>query len=242
MTGTTTAAGPIVIGHRFNGPAGSANGGYAAGLLARRIAGPAEVTLRHPPPLDTPLTVTADGPDLALTDGRTLVATARPAPRTATEVPASPTVAAAARAGRGSRFRDVGEHPYPRCFGCGPCRPEPDGLRIIPGPVPGTDQVADVWTPAAWLGDGHGVVRPEFLWSALDCPGGVAALQFTGARRILLGRIAAVVLAPVPVGRAVVCHAWVGASTGRRIGAGSALSTADGQLLATATATWITVG
>lgn len=56
----------LVIDARFNGPVGSGNGGYTAGLVASRLAAPpghtAQVTLRVPPPLDTPLRVTRTGP------------------------------------------------------------------------------------------------------------------------------------------------------------------------------------
>jgi hypothetical protein len=48
---------PIVIDRRFRGPPESGNGGYTCGLVAGRVDGPAEVTLRLPPPLEEPLTV-----------------------------------------------------------------------------------------------------------------------------------------------------------------------------------------
>jgi len=66
----------VAIDRRFRGPEGSANGGYAAGLLAALFDGPAEVTLRLPPPLDRPLAVEADGDRLLLLDGADLVAEA----------------------------------------------------------------------------------------------------------------------------------------------------------------------
>jgi hypothetical protein len=47
----------ISIERRFNGPLSSANGGYACGRVAELVDGPAEVTLRRPVPLDTPLDV-----------------------------------------------------------------------------------------------------------------------------------------------------------------------------------------
>jgi len=45
----------IIINKRFCGPKNSANGGYAAGVFAQTIDGPAVVTLKSPPPLDTPI-------------------------------------------------------------------------------------------------------------------------------------------------------------------------------------------
>jgi acyl-coenzyme A thioesterase PaaI-like protein len=239
----------IVVGGRFNGPPGSANGGYVAGLLARHVPGgrpgpgpgPAEVTLLRPPPLDTPLDVTVDGDVVTLVGGRTAVAQARPAQVVAGDARRAPTVAEAARAGLGARFRDPALHPYPTCFVCGPLRAGGDGLRLLAGPVAGTDEVAAVWTPDPWLSDGHGTVRPEFVWSALDCPGGLAVLEAAGTRWILLGRITVDVLAPLRVGGTVVCHARVRDRSGRTVVAESALSTPDGGRLATALAPWVTV-
>jgi hypothetical protein len=57
----------VVLAARFNGPPGSANGGYACGMAAGALTiGPAEVVLRRPPPLDVPLEVveTAEGIEL----------------------------------------------------------------------------------------------------------------------------------------------------------------------------------
>ena len=45
----------ITIPRRFRGPRNSGNGSYVCGILARQIAGAAEVTLRAPPPLETEL-------------------------------------------------------------------------------------------------------------------------------------------------------------------------------------------
>ena len=45
----------IVVDGRFHGPPGMGNGGYSAGLLAEQFAaGPVEITLKRPIPLDTP--------------------------------------------------------------------------------------------------------------------------------------------------------------------------------------------
>ena len=53
----------VVIDERFCGPRESANGGYASAMAAQWLDGPAEVTLRTPPPLGQPLRVeeNADG-------------------------------------------------------------------------------------------------------------------------------------------------------------------------------------
>ena len=69
----------VVIDERFCGPAGSGNGGYSAALAARHVGGPAEVTLRKPPPLGTPLTVRVEGSAASLLDGEALIAEVRSA-------------------------------------------------------------------------------------------------------------------------------------------------------------------
>jgi hypothetical protein len=63
---------------RFCGPPGVANGGFACGSLAALADGPAEVTLRRPPPLDQPLEVRGDADGGLLMEDRDgmLVATA----------------------------------------------------------------------------------------------------------------------------------------------------------------------
>ena len=59
----------LVIDPRFNGPVGSANGGYTCGLVADFLDGTAEVTLRRPPPLGRPLGVERDDRRVVVRDG-----------------------------------------------------------------------------------------------------------------------------------------------------------------------------
>jgi hypothetical protein len=143
----------ITIARRFRGPRTSANGGYAAGLLAQALgARGAEVTLRLPPPLERPLTVAADGERVLLLDGDQLVAEASTADPGVT-APEPPTFAVAAEAAR-----DVGGWGAPEfdeCFVCGR-RAEGDGLDIHAGLVPGRDGlVATTWVAHE--------VRPEIV-------------------------------------------------------------------------------
>src|SRR5258707_3816206 len=71
----------LTIPSRFNGPAGVGNGGYVCGRIAAYVDGPATVTLRPPPPLDTPMTVQRDEEgSVRVRQGRTLIGEAAPAP------------------------------------------------------------------------------------------------------------------------------------------------------------------
>ena len=113
--------------------------------------------------------------DMALYDGETVVATARPT-TLAIQIPAAPDFAQAGAASK--RYRGFESHFYPGCFVCGPDREAGDGLRIFAGPFSsesGPDgMVAAAWVPDASLADSSGWLAPEFIWAALDCPGAYA--------------------------------------------------------------------
>src|ERR687889_2689704 len=70
----------VTIPGRFNGPPASANGGYTCGLVAG-LVGTEEVSvsLRLPPPVETPLRVVRDGDGVELRDDDALVAEGAPA-------------------------------------------------------------------------------------------------------------------------------------------------------------------
>jgi hypothetical protein len=219
----------LTIGARFNGPDGSANGGYTCGRIAVLLGGGAEVTLRSPPPLERALAVERDGDRLRVVDGEIVVAEAVRG-SVELEVPeAAPWEEAEAASARYPGFAD---HAFPRCFVCGPNREPGDGLRIFAGPL-GDGRFAATWTPAE--------VRPELVWAALDCPGAIA-VGFPDRGETLLGRFAVKIdELPKPSERCVVL-AWPLGDEGRKLYAATALFGADGRPLARARATWITPG
>jgi len=226
----------VVIAERFHGPAGSANGGYACALAARWIDGPAEVTLRVPPPLGRALQVAHEDERVVVLDGDVLVAEARAA-TVDVDVPEAVSLAEAELAAAGYPWRDA--HPYPTCFVCGPQRERGDGLCIFPGPVEGRSLFAAPWTPDVSLADADGYVRPEFVWGALDCPSGIVTDVFGDVGLILLGRLAADLKRPVVAGEAHVVQAWPVSRDGRKLHTASALFTAKGELRAVGRAVWI---
>lgn len=222
----------ITVAERFNGPPASGNGGYVCGLLGSRFDGPAEVTLRAPPPLDQPLEVRSDGDRLLVLDGDTLVAEA--APTTVDDAPPTTVTLEVARSAS-QRYAGLESHEFPTCFVCGPRRAEGDGLRIFAGPVDGAEVAASPWTPPENLAE-NGQVRPEIVWASLDCP------SFFGAgieARAVLGRFAVDVRAPVLAGEPHIVIGWGAGSEGRKHFAASAVTSAAGELLAVSRATWI---
>lgn len=215
----------MIIESRFNGPSGSGNGGWSAGIFAGAYGGdgPVEVTLRRPPPLDTPLTL-VDG-EVRDPDGQ-LVAQVGPAePVDAVVPPVDPARAREAAAA----YPGLVDHPFPGCYVCGPERD--DGLRIFPGRLSDGRTAAPFRAPAQ--------VGAPTVWAALDCPGGWAVIG--AGRPYVLGRIAAVVRGlPRPGEECVVTGAAVSVE-GRRALVRSSLYGQGGDLLGVARATWIAV-
>ncbi|MET8349989.1 MULTISPECIES: hypothetical protein [unclassified Micromonospora] len=211
------------IESRYNGPSGSGNGGWSAGVFAAEAGGPGpvEVTLRRPPPLETALRM-VDG-EVRDPAGE-LVAEVRPDGAVDAVVPPVDRDTAIDAA---SRYPGLVEHPFPDCYVCGPHRA--DGLRIFPGRLPDGRTAAPFRAPER--------VSDATVWAALDCPGGWTVLA--PGRPYLLGRIAAVVTAlPEPGDECVVTGALIRAD-GRKALVHTSLYGPDGALLGLARATWI---
>ena len=215
----------LVIDRKFRGPTESANGGYTCGLLASFLHGPAEVTLRLPPPLERPLEVATEGA-VELRDGDSVVAEATSA-ELVFEVPEpiSFEQAEASALPDGDK-----ESVFPECFVCGWARQ--DGLRIYAGPVEGTDAVAATWTPR------DDAISSEFVWAALDCPGAYA-VHFGQRGSPVLGRLTARVEHLPHAGERCVVMGWPLGEDGRKLYAGTAVFGQDGRVLGSARATWI---
>src|SRR5215207_529034 len=184
----------IVIDPAFEGPPSSGHGGYTCGMLAAHLPADAEITLRAPVPLGTTLKLAPHDGGLALYDGPTVVAEGA-STRLAEHAPEPPTFAEALAAT--ASFAGLRSHPYPMCVGCGTGRTDAVALRLFAGPVAGRDLVAAVWYPGTDAAS-DGLIRPEFAWAALDCPGGWAAIDFGRVERpVVLGRMAARLLEPI---------------------------------------------
>jgi hypothetical protein len=219
----------LTIGRRFRGPLTSANGGYAAGLLAGATrAAAVEVTLRLPPPLDRPLVVAEEDGHWLLLDGDELVAQARAA-EPDVSAPPPPTAAEAAEAA--SSAGGWGAPVFAECFVCG-TRPEGDGLEIHPGLVPGRDDglVATTWVARE--------VRSEVVWAAIDCPGAYAVQAGARGEPVLARMTARIDRLPREGERCVVAG-WPLGQDGRKHEAGTALYGEDGSVLAVSRQLWI---
>jgi hypothetical protein len=83
-----------------------------------------------------------------------------------------------------------------------------------------------------------GLVRPEVVWAALDCPSYPPDLWDRGPVA-LLGRMAAGRERELRVGEGLVAVGWSLGAAGRKHHSASALLDADGDVVARARATWI---
>lgn len=231
----------ITVEERFHGPPASGNGGYTCGLVAAQVDDQVTVALRSPPPLDTPLSVNAPDDDgtVAVYDRDVLVATATPSEPVRDDVPASVDLSAA-KAASPNYWGFTHAHPFPTCWVCGPDRAPGDGLRIFAGALEDAPDglVAAPWTPRDDLDDGTGAVATPHVWAALDCPsyfGLGADLPFA-----VLGSLTVTQHAPVRIGDAHVVLGWTrGPRQGRRLAGSSAITTADGTLVASGVAVWV---
>jgi hypothetical protein len=242
----------IVVGRRFRGPdmgGGTGNGGYFCGLVAL-AAGPGartvEIRRTTGVPLDRPLTVRVVEGVAEVHDDEGLVA------RTSSEklvitVPAAPPLEVARRvSGRFLEQLESGEvgHPFPECFVCGHRREPGDGLRLFTGPLDGglgdkAGPRVTAWRPDEGCLDAAGRLRSEFVWSALDCPGGWAIAEPANT-----GTLQVEMLGPVDGRQELIVMGWPMAAAAARAGsrrryAGTAIFDARGRLLARGAAIWV---
>ena len=227
----------VVIERRFRGPPDSGNGGYSCGLLARSLEPrQVEVTLRLPPPLERAMSIEPDDGEVVMRDGEALVAEAHAIEDFELEVPDPIGVEEARAAREASPLHQ--HHPFPDCFVCGPHRHTGDGLCIVCGPN-GSGLVAAPWEVDNSVANAGGTVRPEIVWAALDCPGGLAGILSPDLGVCVLGRLAARIHGSIEPGMNCVAIGWPIDRDGRKFHAGSAIFSEGGDLLADARATWI---
>jgi hypothetical protein len=231
------ASAPVEVERRFHGPPESAQGGYACGLVAERIAGSsASVSLRLAPPLERPLDV-HEGPEgsVLLMDGDRVIAEGAPADLALDPPPpVAPQSARAAWAASPWTAR----HPFPTCFGCGPERSQDEAVAITMGRVDGGETFAATWTPLAEFAAADGAVTTRFAWAALDCPTAAPAFPASGAPCVL-GRLTARLIAPIEAGREHVVMAWPIGHDGRKHRGGAAIYASGGELCAYSEGLWI---
>ena len=223
----------IIIDSRFNGPPDSGNGGYVCGLIANAVDGPANCTLRKPPPLGRELTLqTSEQGKAVLRDGDTVIGEAVSEPLSLA-LPEPPSFDEAVEASR--HYVGFQGHIFPTCFVCGPERPLDDGMRLYPGAIPERSIVATPWTPDASMPHENNRIRDEIVWAALDC---TSFFPHYPAKAVL-GRLHGHILRETRVGERYVVVGWKVGGEGRKLWSGTAVFDEDGNACASAWTTWI---
>ncbi|HEY3888593.1 MAG TPA: hypothetical protein VGL73_08460 [Caulobacteraceae bacterium] len=230
----------IVVAQQFRGPPNSGNGGYVCGLMASALDGPVTAMLRAPMPLGTPLDlIVEDGVARILGEGETVIGEARAGDSAVlSQPPPAPSLAAATAAASGFPGLDRPFHPV--CFTCGDQLDEGFGLRVFVGQVEDMEPgiVAGPWVPHRNFADADGLAPVEVVWAALDCPGSVAWVVTEGGGG-LLGTMTGEILRRPVVGEPTIVIAWPIDQSGRKRFSGTALYSADGELMARSHQIWI---
>jgi hypothetical protein len=231
--GTMRSGQFFVVERQYSGFAGQALGGYVGGVMSVMAGLPLEVSLRAPVPVEVPLQLDVDdaGVVRVLAEDRVLAEGIESRPQI--QAPPPPPLDAARSAA--ARYPGFDRHLFPTCFCCGPGLAEGEGLRIFPGRVGESPIVAARWEPDPVLAGSQPTVPDEIIWSALDCPA-IWALIISAPsdseQEIVSGRLATQVLCKVETAQAHVVLGWPIGSEGRKLFAGAALFSGQGELLA----------
>lgn len=233
----------VTFPKRFRGPATSVNGGYGCGAVASLLGGGvAEVTLRAPLPLETPLSVHREDDQVALRLGDKLLAQGKRA-TLELDIPAAPSMEQAVEASHphgAERPSQYERHILPECFVCGITRTVGDALCLWPGKIAGRELIATTWTPLPEVCDADGTVPTEVVWSALDCPTGWIFVFLDKVDGMtLLGRLTAQIFKPLRSGERYIQAGWPLGSESRKLFGASAIFSESGTLHAAAKGTWI---
>lgn len=229
--------GAVRIDPRHNGPRRSANGGFAAGEIARHVdADVVSVRLRRRVPLDRSLRVSSDGAyGVRVHHGRRLIAEARPGRLAEDALPAAPAYEDALAAREAHPLAGV-RHLLSDCVVCGPGRT--DGMHVTPGPVPGRPELL----AAPWLVDSRdavgGMAPFAAIWGAMDCPSYPAA-ALRERELALLGTMTGLIERRPRVGERLIVFSWTRERRGRRFETSVAVVDEHGAVIARADATWI---
>ncbi len=180
----------------FNGPPGSANGGVLIGALASLFKGSYVTRLFAPPPLDTRMLIQAsDHTSVEVKLKDKVIASAKVESFEPVILPAigleNAEIAARKYVGLTPQYK------YHHCYVCGMARPIADGLHIYPGKSD-LDVYAAPWYPLAQHADKHGIIKPEFIVGALDCPSGIACMG-SPPRLLILGTMWVKIVNDAPV-------------------------------------------
>jgi hypothetical protein len=104
-----------------------------------------------------------------------------------------------------------------------------------------TSTIAAPWIPTASLAGDTGVIKSEFLWSALDCTGAFTLAPLPKGVTTVLGELTVSIVDTLKAGEHCVVIGWPLGSEGRKHYAGTAIYAPDNRLIALSRAVWLEV-
>lgn len=215
------------------------NGGYVCGIIAEAVDGPAQVSLRLPTPLDRSLSLESGEGWARLTDGGQLLGEGKVLDG-GLEIQPPPSPSQSEIEEAKAFFPALGEHMAPHCFVCGNQRDPSDALCIFSGRHPASGHSLANWVPVTDLADQGGLVRPRFLWAALDCPSYFTLGQHD--RIALLAQMSGAIARRPSAGEALTLRGWTLGHDGRKHHSASVIHDNEGMVIALAKALWVDVG
>jgi acyl-coenzyme A thioesterase PaaI-like protein len=223
----------ITIDPRHQGPFGSANGGYVAGILGDALRGaPSSVRIHQPVPVGTPVYLYRRGETAFIRHNDQTVATAE---LMQSSVPTTRFVSVDDVLGASDPDIDLGM--FAGCFVCG--QPTPEGLGVRAKALP-DGRFAAIWRPLESRHVTGWKVPAVYLRSALDCPGGFAALTANQTLALTGTLTSSIEFLPDADSTLIVVGEATNAE-GRKLGAVSSIYTDSEELVATASAVWIAI-
>ena len=135
---------------------------------------------------------------------------------------------------------DHSGHFLAHCFGCGEARRDGDAIRVLGGQLPGSGLSGSRWRAHENFADANGALAPRYVWTALDCTGGLAA-QYLDPRPMLTGTMQVRIERPVMAGEEYAVLAWPIGQEGRKVITGTAIYDLSGTVQAVGRLIWITI-
>ena len=242
MTMTHASAGDsLMIESTYCGPPESAHGGVAVGRFAQLVdAGPVEVRLLGPPPLDTPMEARPepDGAVLVTGPGGD-VARVRALSQPLDLAPFDRVAAKEVESAAADYLHDAAEngHAFPTCFACGPDRHDTSALRQFSGRASDGEMVARFGVP------GEGPLPDWLSLAGLDCPSGHTVFNLADEPPgvVVLGSMQCQLAAEAHAGVDYQARGRLVSVDGRKLTSEVAMLAPDGTTVAEARAIWIAV-
>jgi hypothetical protein len=113
-------------------------------------------------------------------------------------------------------------------------------MQLFTWPIKGRELVAAAWSPSGSFAAANVELLPQYVLSALDCPGGRARRQFILSEPAVTAYLTVQHKPPILAGTSHLVTGWPARQDDRKSFVGMAIFDRDGVLCAAGEALWIT--